>query len=983
MSRTVDPEILLGFLEEASGYLPAVRAGLAALWANPADLAAAEEAHRCVHTIKGAAAMVGLGGLSHIGFHLEQAFDDITQGKLPPDPAVLDALDGGVKAIEAYIEGTLGENLNEEPLVTDAVRTLQTLRGLPADESAATGAALGGKEWVAPFGDLPTPDDTLADLAPPGFGNLQETVDDLAGLPIPNFLSPPAAGPKAADIPPELLEVFKLEADDHLRVLTTLLPATKKNPADREQWQEVRRAAHTLKGTAAMVGFADVTTLAHRMEDLLDLYFEGKRVATADEIDVLLGSTDAIEDTINGRPTAFAPLFAKLDAALAATPSTDEQPAPPEPELPQEIEDEPAEKAEPKAERVEKAEAFVRVPIERLNDITKLVSELVIARSAFETRMGEFQRLLNELNPSTDRLRRASTKLETGFEASALGGGKLALPGSQPAALGGDTTGAGGDGFDDLEFDRYTEFHLVSRELAETTNDIQTLGGELGHVHGDFDGFLTRQARLSSELEDKLMRLRMVPLSTHTSKLQRTVRNAAQQTGKKAELVLDGERTGLDKSVLEAMADPLLHLLRNAVDHGLETPEVRKALGKPAAGTIKLSAVHEGSQVVLRIADDGRGIDADAVRATAVARGLVAASDVDELPLDDVYAFLFAPGFSTKDKVSELSGRGVGLDVVKSKVEALKGTVSIASKVGQGTTFTIRLPMTLAVTRALMVTANRQTFAVPLDAVEQILRFEESDVQKIGRDPVLKVGDVTYPVAHLGRVLNLKTSPDEGVSRPPVLLIKAGEKRLALVVEQLLGGREIVIKNLGSHLKRVPAVSGATLLGDGSVVLILNPPELMRAAAAAVAAATHSITMSQLFPRPAAPRARAATRVLLVDDSPSVRRVLTNLVERQGWTAIAAKDGIEAMEILQRGQGLPDVVLSDIEMPRMDGYELLGTIRAQAGLKQLPVVVITSRAAEKHRRKAMDLGASAYVTKPYQDESLIDVIRHLSRSATP
>lgn len=420
------------------------------------------------------------------------------------------------------------------------------------------------------------------------------------------------------------------------------------------------------------------------------------------------------------------------------------------------------------------------------------------------------------------------------------------------------------------------------------------------------------------------------------------------------------------------MADPLLHLLRNAVDHGLESPEVRRALGKPEAGTIRLSAIHEGNQVVLRIADDGRGIDANAVRETAVARGI----DAHDLPLDDVYGLLFAPGFSTKSEVSELSGRGVGLDVVKSKVEALKGTVSITSKIGQGTTFTIRLPLTLAVTRALLVQSNGQTFAIPLDCVEQILRFEESDVQRIGREPVLQIGETTYPVAHLGRVLELKTPNDDAVKRPPVLIVRAGEKRLALVVEHLIGGREIVIKNLGPHLRKTPTVTGATLLGDGSVVLILNPPELVRASAARAA-----MEMSMLMPRSVPQRARTATTVLVVDDSPSVRRVLTTLAERQGWKPIAAKDGIEALEILQRGQALPDIVLSDVEMPRMDGFELLGSIRGQASLARLPVVMITSRAAEKHRRKAMDLGASAYVTKPYQDESLVDVIRHLTRSA--
>ncbi|MGL4421043.1 MAG: hybrid sensor histidine kinase/response regulator, partial [Gemmataceae bacterium] len=420
------------------------------------------------------------------------------------------------------------------------------------------------------------------------------------------------------------------------------------------------------------------------------------------------------------------------------------------------------------------------------------------------------------------------------------------------------------------------------------------------------------------------------------------------------------------------MADPLLHLLRNAVDHGLESAEVRVALGKKATGAITLKAGHEGSQVVLRISDDGRGIDPEAIRRTAVTRGVATAEEADQLQGEALYALLFRPGFSTKQEVSELSGRGVGLDVVKTKVESLKGTVSIQSVAGQGTTFIIRLPMTLAVTRALMVKSQQETFAIPLDAVEQILRLEAADVQRIGRDPVLHVGGNVVPVAYLGRMLQLRQAVDESVERPPVLILNIEGRRLAVVVEQLLGGREVVIKNLGTHITRVKAVSGATLLGDGRVVLILNPPELLRTASTN---AVPSLTRGSATP--AAHRNRATIQVLIVDDSPSVRRVLTTLVERNGWQAVAAKDGLEAIETLQRGAVNPQVVLSDVEMPRMDGYELLGTLRGMTQFQQLPVVMITSRAAEKHRRKAMELGASAYVTKPYQDEALTEVIRQL------
>ncbi len=582
--------------------------------------------------------------------------------------------------------------------------------------------------------------------------------------------------------------------------------------------------------------------------------------------------------------------------------------------------------------------------------------------------MSEFARLLGEMEPSTGRLRRAAGKLESGYEAKAL------LDGAAVGGGGGfggwaSTDSHGSMEFDFLEMDRYTEFHLLSRELAETTSDIQMVAGELGHLQIDFDGLLARQARLSSELEDKLMRLRMVPLSSLAARLQRTVRNAAQQCGKSVELALEGERTGLDKTVLEAMADPLLHLLRNAVDHGLETPEARTALGKESTGTILLKATHEGSQIVLTIQDDGRGIDAEEVRSALVRQGL-SQEQADRLRAEELIAYLFQPGFSTKAEVTELSGRGVGLDVVKTTVASLKGTVTITSEVGRGTTFTIRLPMTLAILRALLVRVNQQTFAVPLDAVEQIVRLEDVEVTTVGREQVIEVNGTLYPVAYLAQVLKLRTLPDSSVTRRPVLLLKAEGRPVALVIDQLLGGREIVIKNLSGQLRSNPAVSGATLMGDGSVVLILNPAALAKAGGAAPTTVEPTVPV----------RPRDGVTVLIVDDSPSVRRVLTTLVQRVGWRAVAVKDGLEALETLQRGAVVADIALLDIEMPRMDGYELLATLRGQAAFATLPVVMITSRAGDKHRQKALDLGANAYLVKPYQDDTLIDVVRQLTRT---
>jgi chemosensory pili system protein ChpA (sensor histidine kinase/response regulator) len=607
--------------------------------------------------------------------------------------------------------------------------------------------------------------------------------------------------------------------------------------------------------------------------------------------------------------------------------------------------------------------------------------------------MTDLVHVVEEQQFSAGRLRRISLNLETQYEASTLSGGRLSpvvigesFPLDQADDAGRFRTGPSPTmtrwprsgqtlnthGFDELEFDRYTEFHLLSRELAETTSDIRTVGNELGTLIGDFDSVLNRQRRLSSEIQDKLMRMRMVPLVTLATRLHRAVRVVARQQGKLVDLVLEGEDIELDKTVLEEMADPLLHLLRNAVDHGIEPPALRRVIGKPERGQIRLRAYHEGNQVVIQISDDGAGLEPQILRSTAIRGGYVSEADAPHLSDEELTSLIFVPGFSTASEVSEVSGRGVGLDIVRSQVHKLKGTVTPNSAPGRGMAFTIRLPMTLAVTRALLVSAHNETFAIPLSAVTQILRLEREEIERVGQEPVVRVGGQVYPMLHLGQVLNLKQPADETVQRQPVLIVNAGAQKIALVVDHLVEGREIVIKTLGNHLRRIHGVTGATLMGDGSVVLILNPADLV-----SEPAQPETRTWAQI--QPLAASARRILTVMVVDDSVSVRRVISNLIRSAGWQPVAARDGVEALEIIQQSAQQPDLILLDIEMPRMDGYELMSTLQAQEAYRDIPIVILTSRAGEKHRRKAMELGASEYVVKPYQDEVLLSIIRHLVR----
>jgi chemosensory pili system protein ChpA (sensor histidine kinase/response regulator) len=453
------------------------------------------------------------------------------------------------------------------------------------------------------------------------------------------------------------------------------------------------------------------------------------------------------------------------------------------------------------------------------------------------------------------------------------------------------------------------------------------------------------------------------------------VRVVAQKQGKQVDLVIEGEEVELDKKVLDDIADPLLHVLRNAVDHGIEPAELRQVLGKPARGQIRLHAFYEGNQVVIQIHDDGAGLQPERIRAKAVSQGYVSEGEAHTLTEAELHALIFAPGFSTADKVDELSGRGVGLDVLKSNVYKLKGTVAVDSKSGHHMTFTIRLPMTLAMNRALLVKANHEIFAVPLNSVDMISRIDRSEISYLGEEPVVRLNDNIYPLLRLGEMLQLKQPADDTIERVPVLVLNAGSRQMALMVDEIIEGREIVVKPLGNHLRHVHGVTGATLMGDGRPVLILNPAELMATPAQA--------SPRRQFRRPAAAAAGQRNKplsVLIVDDSVSVRRVVSNLVKSVGWEALTAKDGVEALEMLQSSPALPDAILMDIEMPRMDGYELTATLKASQTFQRIPIVMLTSRAGEKHRRKALDLGVAGYLVKPYSDDVLINTVRTLAQA---
>ena len=1001
-------EVLAGFVEEAQSYLPIITENVRKFQRSRSKKKneILEEAYRHAHTIKGAAAMIGLSSLSHIAYYLEDVLEDVAGGNLKikeTKPFITLC----IEKIGVYLDGVLDKSVNGETLLIETTRAYNELRGLPVDDATVEEMiASVGAEPIEPVSEETYPDMLeISESSPPQYSETASMIafDD-------EFMA-------------ELREAFNEEAEDHLSNIARLLAHLDKNPNDKEQLSELRRIVHTLKGAAATVGIAQMTDLSHRMEDLLDHIDEVGASVSRPVMDLMFDSADALTDSLQTEISAerVNSILSRYDTVLVAgdsnqieqpdtvdilqfesvgkpksATSTDSGQAETKPVVEAEAIPEPvvaqqSDEAVPAAIRT--TSEVVRVPLERLDDLTRLTSEFVITRTTLEQRINDLTRYINEIAPSLERLQRISARLDTdyqelsyasqnvGFIESLAGAATNGKPIARVAIGGG-----GGDNgnelpssflpseFDALEFDRYTELYMLSRELSETTSDIRTTHNDLRSLLGDFDSILTRQGRVSSEVQDKLMRTRMVPLSTIVTRLQRAVRVVARKRNKLADLIIEGEHIELDKKVLEDIADPLLHLLRNSVDHGLEPSDLRQVLGKSERGNVRLRAYYEGNQVVIQVIDDGAGLDANKIRAKALSAGYISEAEAAEIPDEDLHQLIFMPGFSTADEVTDISGRGVGMDAVKTSVSRLKGTIHLSSTQGQGTRFTIRLPLTMAVMRALLVRARGAEYALPLSAVSQILRLEGSMMKQIGANPVIRIGETVCPIMQLDELLGMPKSDLSERKRIPVLVINTGDEQVAMIVDEIVEGREIVIKTLGNHLRYVNGVTGATLMGDGRVVLILNPQELV--------SEPERRQTRQWTPPTVATSLNSGQRilnVLVVDDSVSVRKVVANMVKNAGWSPEMARDGLEALEMIQSGGDLPDAILLDIEMPRMNGFELTATLRAHDQYKNIPIVMLTSRAGEKHRQKAFELGVNEYLVKPYQEDQLLAAVKKVTK----
>jgi chemosensory pili system protein ChpA (sensor histidine kinase/response regulator) len=798
---------------------------------------------------------------------------------------------------------------------------------------------------------------------------------EIAAAALPPFPEDPQPdGPlDIPDLDPELVSLFTEEAGELLDSSDSQVTTLRHAPDDVESVRGLQRNLHTLKGGARVVGIAAVGDLAHAMETLLERTGDRQRELTPIEVDSLERGFDRLHDLVQrlvqGRALADpANAIERFNALAEGRPvdgsaRPDEAPAPARPAPPP--------RPAPLLDETEiQAPAeMIRVRSDLLDSLVNAAGEASIYRARLEQQIGNFRFNLVELDQTVARLREQLRKLEIETETQILSRYQRENEAGEGAT------------FDPLELDRFSNLQQYSRALAESVSDLASIEDILADQTRQSETLLLQQSRVNSDLQDGLMRTRMVPFESMVPNLRRTLRGAADELGKRAQLRVEGAQGEMDRNVLERMKAPFEHMLRNALTHGIEDPAQRVAIGKPMEGTVTIQVGRQGTEVLVRVSDDGAGFDRDAIRAKAIERGLLK----PEVPVSDaeLLNFVLQTGFSTASEISQLAGRGVGMDVVANQIRQLGGSLTIESERGRGTVFNIRLPFTLAVTQAITVRAADTTFAIPMTSVQAVSRIRPEELverKASGQMTVNHVGE-EYTLHDLSELLGLGISPipDEGSGQLPLLMVRAGDLRAAVRIDTVIGSREIVVKPVAPQVSNVPGMFGATIMGDGSVMLILDLAPLVRHVVANRAAAL-AIGEADAVPQEPVvevPRSREGgpRMVMVVDDSITMRKVTTRVLEREQLEVVTAKDGVDALEKLQ--ERVPDAMLLDIEMPRMDGYELATHMKNDARFRHVPIIMITSRTGEKHRQRALEIGVERYLGKPYSEADLLHHVREM------
>jgi chemosensory pili system protein ChpA (sensor histidine kinase/response regulator) len=992
----IDPELLEIFSRETATHLQTLRGISEESRAGQSEIPVSHDFIRAMHTLNGSARTADVPEIFELCAPFERyakATEELGQAMPSTVQPLLAAV---VDHVQQVLE-SLADPLKEVPNAPELKAQIDTLLNEAED-------AVKNQEQAAVEG--------------------RETETEVSQAAV--AAAPLGEPDNVSDQDEELVEIFIDEAEEILDASDGTLQQWTDDSSDREAVNELQRQLHTLKGGARMAGFRNIGDLSHAVESLIIKVVEGGVQPNEGIFTTLRQTTDRLSEMVElarkQEPIYPAPeLIDALDRLRTGQPleqtesapqAVEEAPAEVSAELPSEpevaepelssesemsaeqiiVEDLPVteELVEPlpeltpveevlvptekepeqkkKAQKVASQEV-VRVRSDLLDNLVNFAGEVNIYHSRLEQQVNTFGFNLGEFDQTVARLREQLRRLEMETDAQILHNFEQEKEAGEAEELGED--------FDPLEMDKYSGIQQLSRALAESVNDLVSIQELLVDQVRDTETLLLQQSRVSTDLQEGLMRTRMVQFSGIGPRLRRIVRQTATELGKKVELEIIGEHSDMDRSVLDHMIAPLEHMIRNSVAHGIETPEERLAKGKPDTGNITIAVRREGSEILIEANDDGAGIDLDKVRAKARKLGII--TEQDDLADEDAMQLILESGFSTAGEVSQISGRGVGMDVVNNEIKQLGGVLQISSSRGKGTSFKINLPFTLAINQALLVQTGEDLYAVPLTSIEGIVRIGSGELatRYDEKNPVIEYAAYDYDLKHLNTLL--------GGSQPnlhdpdikfPVLLVHSGGHRLALQVEGLLGSREVVVKSVGPQISKVRGISGATILGDGRVVLILDVPTLVRMSTGVKLVYSAAEAAEEIEAKEEVKQ----TTVMVVDDSITIRKVTSRMLERNNFHVITAKDGVDAVSIL--AEEVPDLMLLDIEMPRMDGYELATYIRNDSRLKEVPIIMITSRTGSKHRERAINIGVNKYLGKPYQESELLEEITGLLEEQT-
>jgi chemosensory pili system protein ChpA (sensor histidine kinase/response regulator) len=972
----LDREAVEVFLQEASEHLQYLREYIGVLQEIAPRHEDLERLYISAHTLSGTSASYGFPRFSEIAGKLAHVFQYATNASLGED-----------------LHGPLTEFLSDgiSLLETDLLEISDTGQEVLEDIAAFK------ERYRFAFPAEPAPISysrpAMQEFEPP------EEFRDVAAVTGSYF----DALPEDDEVPAEILEFFQPEAEEHLQIVSDCLLSLEANHSP-EEINKLFRAIHTVKGSAAQVGLKRLGAIAHRVEDLIGRLREGELEPLPQVIDLCLESVDILKKTLHkqwsdetemrtgvdsllNRIAEIAPMEEEEEEVVASSEAAAIRESSPS----QAKSTAPTSLKNNKGSTAAAAAKSVRISLSRLDRMMNTVGELVINRTRMLGRVTELERLRDTLGFSKERLQGKVVEFQEKYEFNRINSTRGPLsPSTAPTpqminnAAAGDTSFW--NDFSELEMDRYDDVNILSRSMTEISADVNEvlsqMGGFIGRVEGDIDEF----TKLAHHLQDEITAARMVPIGTLYSRLSRAVRDAANSTGKQVELDLSGSETELDNNIIQQISDPLVHLVRNSVAHGIETPEKRREAGKPELGRVTLRAYHRGNHIYIEVEDDGHGIAYDRVRQSAVDRGLVSTETASSLTERELREMLFHPGFSTAPMKTELAGRGVGLDVVRANLNLLNGEIEIHSNAGNGTKFILKVPLTLIISPALFVRCGDANFALPLAIVEEIRRLRADEIEDVGGKLLTKVRDVVTEVIRLDSYLGLPPlEPINGYFR--MVVANADNRQVGLVVEEVIGKDEIVIKNLGEYLRRVKLFPGTTIAPDGSLILLLDLNRMIAsepserksiqasASAARIFAPGSAAVAKGSIPTDAIDRVQHERVVVVADDSISVRKFVGRMLEKNGYRVILASDGLEAAELIaQHGCHL---VITDLEMPRMTGYELMVQLRQSPSTRRIPVMVVTSRAGAKHRDRAMKEGAVAFLTKPVQEDQLTDAVEKL------